>query len=113
MHLLWLLLLVPVGLIALGILIHALGDFDPPSSGFSPRQIVRDILMMAATGLWGLIMLGVVFAPALLLFYVASLSYGASACIGLPIGFAILFRLFHRLLTKKADKTNGHDGPVV
>ncbi len=113
MHLLWLVLLVPVGLIVLGFVIHALGDFDPSSSGFSPRQIAGDILTMAAAGFWGAIMLGAVFAPALLLFYAVRLSYGISVCIGLPIGFALLYRLSHCLFLKKASNENGDDGPVI
>lgn len=109
MHLLWILLLVPAGLVGLGIIVHALGDFDPPSNGFKPRQIATDILTLGAVGMWSALMLSAVFAPALLLFYVGRLPYGMSALIGLPVGFILLASLLHRLPSKHPVQKKGPD----
>lgn len=112
MPLLWLLVLVPAGLICLGAVLYALGDFDPPSRGFSLRHMLTDILTMASAGQWGAVMLGIVLAPGLVLFFVGHLSYEIRAWIGLPIGFALLVYVSHFLFVEKENEKNGPDEPI-
>ena len=104
-YLLWILLLVPVFLFGLGVLIFALGDFDPSNAGFSFRQIMTDIFGLVCLGFWGAVLLSVVFTPPLLLFYAAHLSYDASAFVGLPIGFGLMtFLVFQYFGGQRASK---------
>ena len=111
MHLLWILLLVPVCLIGLGLLILVVGEFDPFSSGFSFRQIMSNTFGLACIGFWGAVLLGVVFAPPLLLFYALHLSYDASAFVGLPVGFGLMTYLLFQYFGRQRSSEKASDNP--
>ena len=111
MHLLWILLLVPVFLFGLGVLIFAMGDFDPSNAGFSFRQIMTDIFGLVCLGFWGAVLLSVVFAPPLLLFYAAHLSYDASAFVGLPVGFGLITYLLFQYFGRQRSSEKASDNP--
>ncbi len=112
MRWLWLTLEVLASFLALGVLVSAIGDmeintlFEAQPSGSRLRRtasgFVLGIVRLGGIGAGSAVLLVVVFAPAVLLFYFCHASYGISAGIGLPLGFGALIYLMDRFVSKPA-----------
>ena len=96
MPLLWWLLIIPVGFICLGALVHVIGGEKTHFEVSGHRQILGSICGLAASGFWSAILLCIVAVPVLVLRIVFHLSYDASTLAGIPLGLVMAGIALHR-----------------